>query len=149
MSNIYDEAFCESSLRRIVSQYKLAVFSTSWNKYHRVVSPEIVILCKKTMVLETAGDCEISIYLLIYSNKLSYLQLIAVLVYGNSSPKSHEQDYLHFQEKLWKISEFIFRRGKVTKNELFLRYFLRLLCKSFTGLFLPWNFYVFFELLMT
>ena len=41
---------------------------------------------------------EILIYLLIYSNKLAYLQLITLLVYGNSPPKSHEQqqDYLTF-----------------------------------------------------
>ena len=80
------------------SQYKLAAFSTSWNKYHEVVTPEMVILCKKTMALEAAVDREILIYLLIYSNKLAYLQLITVLVYGNSSPKSHEQDYLNFQQ---------------------------------------------------
>ena len=47
MSNIYDEVFCENSWRKIVPQYKLAAFSTSWNKYHEVVTPEIVILCKK------------------------------------------------------------------------------------------------------
>ena len=40
---------------------------------------------------------EILIYLLIYSNKLAYLQLITLLLYGNSPPKSHEQqDYLTF-----------------------------------------------------
>ena len=52
------------------------------------------------MAHEGAGDREILIYLLAYSNKLAYLQLITVLVYGNSSPKSHEQDYLNFQQKL-------------------------------------------------
>ena len=52
------------------------------------------------MAHEGAGDLEILIYLLAYSNKLAYLQLITVLVYGNSSPKSHEQDYLNFQQKL-------------------------------------------------
>ena len=52
------------------------------------------------MAREGAGDLEILIYLLIYSNKLAYLQLITVLVYENSSPKSHEQDYLNFQQKL-------------------------------------------------
>ena len=72
-------------------------------------------------------NCEILTYLLIYSNKLAYLQLITVLGYGNSSPKSHEQDYLNFQQKLWKIIEFIFRRCNFTKNELFLRYYLRIL----------------------
>ena len=28
-------------------QHKLATFSPSWNKYHGVTTPEIVILCKK------------------------------------------------------------------------------------------------------
>ena len=79
------------------------------------------------MAVEAAGDREILIYLLIYSNKLAYLQLITVFVCGNSSPKSHEQDYLNFQQKLWKIREFIFRRCNFTKNELFLRYYLRIL----------------------
>ena len=51
------------------------------------------------MAHEGAGDREISMQL-IYSNKLAFLQLIIVLVYGNSSPKSHEQDYLNFQQKL-------------------------------------------------
>ena len=32
--------------------------------------------------------------ILIYSNKLAYLQLITVLVYGNSPPKSREQQRL-------------------------------------------------------
>ena len=32
----------------------------------------------------------------IYSNKLPYLKLITVLVYRNSPPKSHEQDYFNF-----------------------------------------------------
>ena len=31
----------------LFSQYKLAAFSTSWNKYHEVATPEVVILCKK------------------------------------------------------------------------------------------------------
>ena len=32
----------------------------------------------------------------LYSKKAAYLQLITVLVYGNSSPKGHEQGYLNF-----------------------------------------------------
>ena len=106
MWNIYDEAFSEKNEQKILSQYKFAAFSTSWNKYHEVVTPE------------AAGGLEILIYLLIHSIKLAYLQLITVLVYGNSSPKSHEQDYINFQQKLWKISEFFFTRCKFTKNEL-------------------------------
>ena len=46
------------------------------------------------MARKGAGDCEFFIYL--YSKKLAYLQPITVLVYGNSSPKSHEQGYLNF-----------------------------------------------------
>ena len=46
---------------------------------------------------ERARDREILIYLLIYSNNL---QLITVLVYANSFPQSHEQDYSNFQQKL-------------------------------------------------
>ena len=48
------------------------------------------------MAPEGAGDCEFLIYLLIYSkklvysNKLAYLKLITVLVYGSSSHKSDE-----------------------------------------------------------
>ena len=46
------------------------------------------------MAHEGAGDREILIYLLIYSKNLAYLQLvITVLVYGDSSPKCHEQGY--------------------------------------------------------
>ena len=73
---------------------------------------------KKKIAHKSAGDREILIHLLICSNKLAYSQLIAVLVHGNSSPKSHEQDYLNFQQKLWKISEFIFRKCTFAKNEL-------------------------------
>ena len=51
------------------------------------------------MAREGGGDLEFFKYLLIHSNKLTYLQLITVLVYENSSPKSHEQDYLNFQQK--------------------------------------------------
>ena len=48
------------------------------------------------MAREGTGDREFLIYSLIYLNKLAYLQLITVLVYGNSPPKSHEQGYLNF-----------------------------------------------------
>ena len=51
------------------------------------------------MTREGAGNREFLIYLLIYSNKLAYLQLITVLVYRSSPPKSHEQGYLNFQQK--------------------------------------------------
>ena len=48
------------------------------------------------MTREGAGDREFLIYLLIYSNKLAYLQLVAGLVYRSSPPKSHGQGYLNF-----------------------------------------------------
>ena len=48
------------------------------------------------MAREGAGAGGFLIYLLIYSNKLAYLQLITVLGYRSSSPKSHEQGYLNF-----------------------------------------------------
>ena len=42
----------------------------------------------KTIAREVAGDRGFLISLLIYSNKLAYLQLITVLVYRSSPPKS-------------------------------------------------------------
>ena len=48
----------------------------------------------KTIAREGDGDREFLIYLLIYSNELAYFQLITLLVYGSSPPKSHEQGYL-------------------------------------------------------
>ena len=46
------------------------------------------------MAREGTGDRE-----LIYLNKLAYLQLITVLLYGNSPPESHGQGYLNFKQK--------------------------------------------------
>ena len=43
----------------------------------------------KTVAREGAGGREFLIYLLIYLNKLAYLQLITVLVYRSSPPKSN------------------------------------------------------------
>ena len=54
------------------------------------------MLCKKTMAHEGGGDCGFLIYLLIYSNKLAYLQLVTVLVYRSNPPKGHEKGYLNF-----------------------------------------------------
>ena len=54
------------------------------------------------MAHEGAGDTEFFMYLLIYSNKLAYLQLIKVLVYRSSPPKSHEQGYINFSKDLEK-----------------------------------------------
>ena len=47
------------------------------------------------MTLGETGDREFFIYPLIYSNKLAYLQLVTVLVYGNCPPKNQEKGYLN------------------------------------------------------
>ena len=39
---------------------------------------------KKTMAQDGTGDRDLLVYLLIYSNKLVYLQLTTVLVYGSN-----------------------------------------------------------------
>ena len=44
--------------RKLFSEYKLAVFFTSWNKYPKVVTPDVVIICKKTMAREGAEEGE-------------------------------------------------------------------------------------------
>ena len=51
--------------RKLFSEYKLAVFFTSWNKYHKVVTPDVIIICKNTMAREGAEEGEF----LTYSNK--------------------------------------------------------------------------------
>ena len=53
------------------------------------------MLYKNLWRREAARDREFLIYLLIYSRK----QLITVLVYRSSPPKSHEQGYLNFWQK--------------------------------------------------
>ena len=53
------------------------------------------MLCEK-LTRGGDGDREFLIHLLIYSNKLAYLQLVIGLVHGSSPPKSHEQSYLNF-----------------------------------------------------
>ena len=45
-----------------------------------IFTPEVVILCKKTMAPEGAEDGELLICLLIYSNKFAYLQLTILLI---------------------------------------------------------------------
>ena len=94
-SEAYSEPCQTSTMKRfakIVNGYnhfhKLQLFSQSlprWNKYLEVVSPEVLMVCKK---LWHTGDREFLICLLIYSKILAYLQLITVLVYGSSSLKS-------------------------------------------------------------
>ena len=56
----------------------------------------------KTMTREGARDRQFLIYLLIYSNKLALLQLIAVFVSRSRPPKSHEQGYLNVSKNLEK-----------------------------------------------
>ena len=77
------------------TSFKVAAFYTSLNKYHEVVTPEIIILCKKLWRARGPRAVEFFIYLLIYSNKLAYLQLLTVLIYGSNPPKSHEEDHLN------------------------------------------------------
>ena len=97
------------------------------------------------MVGEGAGDREFFIYLLTYSYKLAYLHLITVLVYRNSSPKSHEKGYKNLEkpwtihlnkfknlEKPWKIRVNEFILINFTKK-INLGYFLWILFKSFRG----------------
>ena len=80
----------------------------------------------KTMAREGGRDLEFFKYVLMHSNKLTYLQQITVLVYGNNSLKSHGQGYLNFKQKLWQIRviEFIFRTFNFTKNEAFFKDFV-------------------------
>ena len=54
------------------------------------------------MTREGARDRQFLIYLLIYSNKLALLQLIAVFVSRSRPPKSHEQGYLNVSKNLEK-----------------------------------------------
>ena len=51
------------------------------------------------MVREGTDHREFLIYIMILPNKLAYLQLITVLVYGSSPLESHEQGYLNFLPK--------------------------------------------------
>ena len=46
------------------------------------------------MTRKGTGKREFFIYLLIYSSTLAYLQLLTVLVYGNSPPESQKKGYL-------------------------------------------------------
>ena len=48
------------------------------------------------MTREGAGDYEFFVYLLIYSNKLTYLQLVTGFIYRSSTLKCHGQGYLNF-----------------------------------------------------
>ena len=78
-------------------QYKPVAFSDSRNKYHEVVTPAVVIFYVKNYGARGDRDREFLRFSLIYpNNKLAYLQLITVLVQGNSPPKtkSHEKEYL-------------------------------------------------------
>ena len=76
--------FCKLQL---FSQYKLAAFSTSRNKYHEIVTPVVVILCKNLWRARGLGTVNFLIYPLTCSKKLAYLQIITVSFYGNNSSK--------------------------------------------------------------
>ena len=68
------------------------------------------------MARKGAGHHEFLIYLLIYSNKLAYLQLVTALVCWESPAKSHEQGYLKVH---WCRTEN--RHGHITREFLGLR----------------------------
>ena len=87
---------------------------------------------------DTRGDLEreLLILSLIYSNKLAYLQRITVLVYRKSPPKSHEKGYLNQTFRKICKNEFVFKTCSFTKKKLLLRYFSRILFKSFRILLL-------------
>ena len=94
----------------------------------------------KTIARKGAGDRETLIYLLIYSNKLAYLQLIGFGLRKQFSQKSFQG--LAKTLKI-RVNEFIFRTCNFIKNELFIGYFSRILIKSFSGFVLIWNFHTF------
>ena len=56
----------------------------------------------KAMAGEGARDHQFLINFLIYSNKLAYLQLIAILVYISSVPKTNGQGYLNLSKNFEK-----------------------------------------------
>ena len=96
LPHIYEEALIIFTAIIIFTNQLLSQNLPCWSKYLEVVCPEVVTLCKKLWRARGNTDRECLIYLLIYSNKLAYLQLITVLVYRSSPPKSHEQGYLNF-----------------------------------------------------
>ena len=87
--------FCKLQL---FSQYKLAALSTSRNKYHEIVTPVVVILCKKLQRARGLGTVNFLIYPLTCSNKLAYLHIITVVL-RKQFFQIHEQDNLNFQQK--------------------------------------------------
>ena len=83
-------------LRRQTSEYKLLLsLFYEINIMRQLLKSQLFFV--KELSHEGGRDFEFFIYLLMHSNKLTYIQLIKVLTYGNSSPKSHEQGYLKFQ----------------------------------------------------
>ena len=59
------------------------------------------------MARKGAGDRGFLIYSFIYSNKLAYLQLLTVFVYGNNLPKIHEKGYLQNQVRSKFLEKFV------------------------------------------
>ena len=59
------------------------------------------------MARKGAGDRGFLIYSFIYSNKLAYLQLLTVFVYGNNLPKIHEKGYLQNQARSKILEKYV------------------------------------------
>ena len=71
------------------------------------------------------------IYLLIYSKKLTYLLNHSFGLGRRSPPKRHEQGYIKLLAKALKNKcEWIHFQNNFTKNELFPKYFSRILFES-------------------
>ena len=88
------------------------------HEINEVVTPELFYAKKNYDARGCRGPQNFDIPIDI-SNKLAYLQLITVSVYGNGSPKRHVQDYLNFQQNLWIISEFILEGATLLKINSF------------------------------
>ena len=124
---------------RNISISSSLLYEKNVNFYHAglIFTTELFIWCKISMWPEGTRGCEFLISLFLISSKLAYLQIITVLVYGSSPPKSHEQNYLNCLQNPWNLHErgFLFWACNSTNIEIFLRYFLRILFKVSEGFF--------------
>ena len=98
------------------------LYEKNVNFYHAglIFTPELFIWCKINMWPEGTRGREFLISLFLISSKLAYLQIITVLIYGSSPPKSHEQNYLNCLQNPWKLHErgFLFWACNFTNIEL-------------------------------
>ena len=72
--------------------------------------------------------------LLMYSNKLAYLELITVLTYGKVLPVKVIQIFSKILEKYLLMDSFL-EPATLIKNELFLRYFSKILLNVLNDFF--------------